>query len=109
MDGNDNEEYEYRLEQSKILAGKVITSPFNRTDAEIIYRERWLASVGYCLPVTQFSAKQSKVIQSPFFNATLPKMGFNRHFPRAVIFGPSKFQGKQLDEYATFQYTSHLM
>ena len=95
MDGNDREEYVHRLEQSKTLAGKVQTSPFNRTDAEIIYRERWLASVGYCLPVTQFSNRQSKAIQTPFFNAILPKMGFNRHFPRSVIFGPSKFQGKK--------------
>ena len=109
MDGNDNEEYVFRLEQSKALAGKVLASPFKRKDAEIMYRERWLASVGYCLPITQFTLKQSKAIQSPFFNAILPKMGFNRHFPRDVILGPAKYQGKQLDDYATFQYTSHLM
>ena len=36
-------------------------------------------------------------------------MGFNRHFPRVVILGPARYQGKQLDDYATFQYTSHLV
>ena len=35
-------------------------------------------------------------------------MGFNRHFPQAVIFGPEKYQGKQMTDYATYQYTAHL-
>ena len=39
----------------------------------------------------------------------MPKIGFNRHFPRAVIYAPLKFQGKQLDDYKVFQYTSHLV
>ena len=86
-----------------------MASPFNWKDAELIYRERWLASVGYCLPITQFTCKECNAIQSPLFNAILPKLGFNRHFPRDVIFGPAKYQGKQLDDCATFQYTSHLM
>ena len=109
MDGNDQEEFKFRLLQSKTLAGKVRASPFNRKDAEIIYRERWLPSVGYCLPITQFDDKQCKAIQMPFFNSVLPKMGFNRHFPRAVIFGPKELQGKQMKDYATYQYTSHLI
>ena len=48
------------------------------------------------------------MIQKPWYNSILPKMGFNRHFLMAVIFGPLKYQGKQLDDYKVFQYTSHL-
>ena len=96
MDENDDAEFEYRLDQSKILAGKITSSPFNRWDAEVIYRERWLSSIGYCLPITQFTTEQIKAIQSPFLNAIPPKMGFNRHFPRCVIAGPKKYQGKQM-------------
>ena len=77
MSGHDDDEYIYRLEQSKTLAGKIHSSPFSRNAAEIIYRESWLSSVGYYLPITQFDAKQCKTIQSPFFNAILPNMGFN--------------------------------
>ena len=36
-------------------------------------------------------------------------MGFNRDFPRAVIFGPTEFQGKNMKDYGTYQYTSHLI
>ena len=42
-------------------------------------------------------------------NAILAKMGFNRRFPRAVVFGPRKYQGKQLDNFAIQQYISHLV
>ena len=108
MSGLDKAEYAHQLEQSKALAGKIWSSPFSRADAEIIYRERWIFSVGYCLPVIQFNAKQCGDIQRPFINAIIAKMGFNRHFPRAVVFGPKKYQGKQLDDYGVQQYLCHL-
>ena len=68
MNVKDMEENLYRLEQTKVMTGKVRSSPFSRRDIEIIYRERLISSVGYFLPITQFTVKQCKVIQSPFFN-----------------------------------------
>ena len=84
-------EYAHCLDQSKALAGKVVSSPFSRFDAKLIYRERWVSSVGYCLPITQFTNAQCDEIQKPLYNEMLLKMGFNHHFPRAVIFGPLKY------------------
>ena len=108
MDGKDTAEFRYRLLQSKTFKGKIMLSPFIRHDAKTIYRERWVTSVGYSLPVTQFTDIQCANIQSPFINAIIAKMGFNWHFPRAVIFGPKRYQGKQLIDYALHQYISHL-
>ena len=102
LDGGETEEYEYILYQAKELAGKITASPFSRYDAEIIYRERWISTVGYCLPITQFTDEQCDEIQKHGYNSILPKMGFNRYFPRAVIFGPMKYQGKQLTDYKFF-------
>ena len=99
LDGGGEAEYAYRLDQAKVLAGKVVSLPFSRFDNEFIYRKRWISSVGYFLPITQFTNAQCDEIQKPIYNAMLPKMGFNRHFPRAVIFGPLKYQGKQLADY----------
>ena len=45
LDGGDDAEYSYRLDQTKALAGKLITSPFTRYDAEVIYRKRWISSI----------------------------------------------------------------
>ena len=96
--GGDEAEYAYRLDQSQALAGKVVSSPLSRFDAELIYRERWISSIGYCLPITQFIDAQCDEIQKPMYNAMLPKMGFNPHFPRTVIFGPLIYQGKQITD-----------
>ena len=108
LDGNDRDEFAYRLTQAKDLAGRIRSAPFSREDAEVIYRERWLPSVGYCLPITQFSIKQCQKIQIPFYQAILPKMGFNRHIPTAVRFGPKKYNGKGLADFATQQHIQHL-
>ena len=67
-----------------------------------------MTSAGYYLPITQFTQVECDAIQSPLFNAILPKMGFKCHFPRAVVLGPKKYQGKQLADYSTHQYISHL-
>ena len=88
---------------------KIKTAPFNRYDAEVIYRERWLPSIRYYLPITQFSEKQCKSIQQPGYNAVLPKMGFNQQLPRALIFWLLKYQGKHLSIYGIYQYTGHLV
>ena len=106
--GGDTDEYDFRLKQAKTLAGKIGNSPLSRWDAETIYRERWLSSVGYCLPVTQFTDGQCDKIQSPVYMQLLPKKGFNRHHPRAVIFGPTKYQSKGLATFSVLQYTLHL-
>ena len=52
LDGGDESEYIHRLDQARSLAGKVASSPFSRHDAEIIYRERWISSISFCLPIT---------------------------------------------------------
>ena len=64
MDGTDTSEYAYRLLQSQTLAGKIWSSPFSCLDAETIYRERWISSVGYCLPVTQLTDSQCEKIKA---------------------------------------------
>ena len=44
----------------------------------------------------------------PFYAAMLPKMGFNRHLPLGVRYGPACFNGKNLVNLATHQYAKHL-
>ena len=88
MDGKDTEEHKQRLIQVKDLARAIRSSPLDRCDAEVVYQERWVPSVGYCLPVTQFSLEQCEELMVPFYAAMLPKMGFNRHLPRELRYGP---------------------
>jgi hypothetical protein len=39
---------------------------------------------------------QLQQIESPCINALLTKMGYNRHFPRAIVFGPIEYGGMGL-------------
>ena len=44
----------------------------------------------------------------PFYKAMLPKLGFNRHLPKAVRYGPAKYNGKGLAHLAVHQHAKHL-
>lgn len=65
MSGNEDAEYIYRIDQAtNVLVGKVISLPFTRRYAEIIYRERLISSLECCLPITQFMTKISHYLES---------------------------------------------
>ena len=108
INGSDADELKFRKDQVTELAEKIRTGPPLREDAETIYRERWVNSVGYCLPVTQFTEEECNKLMVPFYAAMLPKMGFNRHIPKAVRFGPKKYNGKGLVHLAVHQHAKHL-
>ena len=90
------------------MAGKIVTVPLTRFDAETVCRERWTATVKYCLPITRFTVDQCHQLAISIEKALLPKMGFNRHMPKAVLYGPLKFRGKHLFNVHTEQTLIHL-
>ena len=96
LDGNMKIEYLYRCKQIREFSKKVSDAPLDERDAWIIYESRYRAIIRYPLPVTQFTTKQCNKIQQPFINTILPKMGINRHTPRAVIYGPMSMGGLEL-------------
>jgi len=92
ISGEMEEEYKYRLAQSKQFAS-AISSIRDRHEAAIAYRTYYLPMLCYPLQTTTFTAHQLKTIQSPSINAILTKLGYNRHFPRDVVFGPAEYGG----------------
>jgi hypothetical protein len=107
-DGNFIDEYTYRLNQSKAMAGRLAGAPFNPSKVYQVYSSRFKPAVGYCLPITTFSDTQCNNIQSPFYQVMLPKSGMNRHMPKAVIHGPTRYGGLQYTAFATEQIASHV-
>ncbi len=107
LDGQDGVEFKYRLEDILTLAGRIIAAPLTRFDAEVVCRERWGSSIKYCLPITKFTQDQCHQLSIPIEKALLPKLGFNRHMPKAVLYGPHKFGGKQLFNVHTEQLIMH--
>jgi hypothetical protein len=53
----------------------------------MVYETRFRPAMEYPLLITTFTKAQLEKIQQPFINLLLPKIGLNRHTPRAVIYG----------------------
>ena len=108
LDGNMKVEWIYRCQQMRIFSKKISEAPLTNRDAWIIYESRYRAIIRYPLPVTMFNDRQCNKIQQPFIHAILPKMGINRHTPRAVIYGPKSLGGLEIMdlriEQATIQW-----
>lgn len=89
-------EYNFRMKQMKTLAKRLYTSPFDFRDSYMVYAFRYRPMIKFPLPVTTFSREECHELQKPVIFKLLPKMGINRHTPRAVIYGPKSLGGRQL-------------
>ena len=69
----------------------------------------WFPSLAYGLGTTNLSYKQLDTIQQPIVHHILPAMGYNRHFPRAVVYGSPRFGGLNFKHLYTEQGTQHVM
>ena len=62
-----------------------------RDEAFLSFTRIYIPSLRYGLGTCSFPISDLIRIQRPAINAILPKMGYNRHLPRAVVFGPRNF------------------
>ena len=60
----------------------------------------WLSNMLY-------NIQDLRQLQKPVVNSLLPKMGFNRKTPRAVVFGPHALGGSEFIHLETEQFTLH--
>ena len=102
-DGTYKQEYMTRLDKSRELAGRLKAVPLNLSLTWQAYYCRWKPAITYCLPITTFSLKECGKIQSPFFTALLPKLGINRHIPRALLHGPLVVKSEEDSNLHTIQ------
>jgi hypothetical protein len=109
MEGTWSFELQKRKDQFIELASRVSDSKMTRYDAHLIYQIRYRPALAYPLHHTYFTHPQCDAIQSPFINAILPKMGYNRHMPRVVIFGPTEFGGAALADRKVEQAVNHIV
>ena len=94
--GAMTEELKYRIQQMNSMANDLHKAPFDPFDAWMVYESRYRAAIRYPLPVTMFSELECDAIQKPFIFHLLPKLGLNRHTPRAIIYGPKRWAGLEL-------------
>jgi hypothetical protein len=65
-------------------------------------------SLEYPMAMTTLRCRQWEQVMSPVLMAALPKAGFVRTFPRAVVYAPIAFQGIGVPHPFALQMTKHL-
>jgi hypothetical protein len=86
--GNWDDEFQHRLSQALTLALQLAGASIPTGTANLAYHMMVCLKLKYPLGVTQFSPDQLAKIASKLLSVQLPGLGFNRHMPRAVVFGP---------------------
>ena len=108
LSGDFQDEFLHRKAQVQTLAGKMRATAFDERDAWLIYQTRYRPMIRYCLPITTFTERQCNQIQSPFICIFLNKLIMNRHTPRVVVWGPSRFGGLEVMNVAVEQFAAHV-
>jgi len=94
--------------KSRDWADKISSGHMDRVNVSIALRTTIWRTLGYPLATTLLTLEQCDEIMKPALNAALPKMGLNRHFPRAVLHGPKSLQGLEIPHLFTLQSIEHL-
>ena len=92
-DGNNTAQYQHMRDLSNEWADRIRTGHLPRHLVWQSLQTTILKSLAYPLPATTLTEKQCLTILQPVLIAGLPRAGIARTFPRAVVYGPSKFGG----------------
>ena len=64
---------------------------------------RVIPAVSYAAAVTNIPQKVCKIMKTYIDSVVLPKIGLNRHTPKAVVYGPMKLVGLNYPQFKTIQ------
>jgi hypothetical protein len=90
--GTMAEEYKYRVQQAQIFS-RSVQKISSRREAVVILRSYYRPKFEYPLPTTTMTRQHLHDIEKGPINALLPKLGYNRHFPRAIVHGSIRYGG----------------
>ena len=92
-DGNWTREFGKWKAEAAMFARKVKNARFSRSCGGRVYSCLWMSKLRYIATVVCFTQAQSEKINRKVVTQCLPASGFNRNFPRKVVFGPVRFGG----------------
>ena len=86
--GNLEKQLEHLRSKSSKWTAAMQMANLSRDEAFLSFTRIYIPSLRYGLGTCFFPASSLLRIQRPAVQAILPKMGYNRHLPRAVVYGP---------------------
>jgi hypothetical protein len=93
ISGNENDHFEYLLKKSNQYGAMVCTSQFNRRQTKTAYCMNYIPALAYSLASMCLSEDKLNKIQSQAIGNFLQKMGYEKLFPRAVVYGTTDYGG----------------
>ena len=105
---NQSAQLQLMMKRSRTWLNAIQESALTRTEAQAAYSAIWFPSLSYGLGTTNLTQQELDKIQKPIINYILPKLGYNRHFPRAVVYGSPRFGGLNFKHLYTDQGIKHV-
>ena len=107
--GNTSSQLAFMEKKSSTWLTAIKAAQLTKQEAQAAYEMMWFPSLSYGLGTTNLSYNELNNLQKPIINHILPQLGYNRHLPRAVVFGCPKFGGLNLKHLYIDQGTKHVV
>ena len=107
-DGNMRAQFKTLLDKSQLWASQIATSKLYRGDAWTALTSMIWKTLTYPLQTTSSSRMECESIMRPAIKQALVAMGYCRHFPRTLVFGPQKYQGLGVPQLRSVQDINRL-
>ena len=102
-DGNNTAAFRVLKEKNAIHTKTASCSPLTHTDAWTYYHAIYLPSIVYPFPSSSLNRNQCQHLQKQVKQAILPKCGYNRNTPNAIVYRPSEYRGIEMRSHHTEQ------
>jgi hypothetical protein len=90
--------YDHLLEQCNKLCITFNQLPLNANHIILTVQTIAKPALAYSLPATTIGEKYLNTISNKLAHSILPKLGYNRHFPRTLTFAPIRYGGLNLPD-----------
>ena len=106
--GDQMAQIEFLSKQSTTWLSAIQEASLTRAEAQAAYETIWFPSLSYGLGTSNISYKDLDRIQRPVTSHILTKLGYNCHFPRAVVYGSPRFGGLNFKHLYAEQGVGHV-
>lgn len=102
-DGSQTHHFQTTLEAVTDLCRKAEGAYLTESEARQLLTQRLIPKVSYALKASSFSAGECRKLNTQIRRTFLPITRLNRHFPGAVLYGPTNYGGLEFPEMYTLQ------
>ena len=107
-DANQEPQFQHVLGGICTLCSGLGSAHLTEHETRQLLTQRLIPKLAYALHLSSFSAAQCSKIDTVICQAILPRLRLNRHFPLAVLYGPTDIGGLDFFQCGTLQLTTQV-